>query len=534
MDMSAYDMSMDAVDMSIDPSADMDEDHLEDAGEDLDASPDMEEEPACEVVQSAALTTHDSAAGDWALSLPAGLSSYTALVISSPAPRQAAAVFDDPMREVAGFILSEDAPGSLDARLGAHIEALRLLGITERIYTDAPMTTHDGFERVAVRYELDLPSSATPGARDDILFGLSARSRADVSNLPAPSGPEHGRFVVWLTVVQRSDRFVTLVAVAPDLAGRVPEDVRVMASSITDTTALGRSGARPGDTCVPLTIEPTPPSADVCWVLDQSGATSADLARLKQFAQGIHALLLQTSLDFRLGVTNMAVTFGGALRRTVGWHTDVRTFTDEIQYYAIDCFRNFPGMCSSASEGVYTAYAGLGRMLDPATPQAERVRPTAEVVTIFMSGTPPDSSRGGVWPGSVDPSAVLAFLSANTRAFALASTHDEEDCGAPGGAYEQIALLTGGMSWASCHAPIDEALPAMLETVAGRASRLVVPGKPISSSIRVQLDDGRWVPRSRTDGFDYFPLTRSIAFFGSYRANPSAASTATVHLLESP
>jgi hypothetical protein len=73
---------------------------------------------------------------------------------------------------------------------------------------------------------------------------------------------------------------------------------------------------------------------------------------------------------------------------------------------------------------------------------------------------------------------------------------------------------------------------AIIENTAGRASTFRLPSTPISASLRVYRateEDpkvGQWVPRSRVDGFDYFPQTNSVAFFGTYRPRASVQACA--------
>ena len=57
-------------------------------------------------------------------------------------------------------------------------------------------------------------------------------------------------------------------------------------------------------------------------------------------------------------------------------------------------------------------------------------------------------------------------------------------------------------------------IAATVATVAGAASEFTLGMNPIASTVQAQLD-GRGVPRSRANGFDYDPTAQSIVFRGS-------------------
>ncbi|MEM1350651.1 MAG: hypothetical protein AAGI01_18965, partial [Myxococcota bacterium] len=203
------------------------------------------------------------------------------------------------------------------------------------------------------------------------------------------------------------------------------------------------------------------------------------------------------------------------------------TFTDEIQYYVVDCTRNFSGNCSGGNEhGLYAAREGIKYMRGSVAPQAMRLRPNAQLATIFMSDEEPQSYQSGREPNgpSVGETQLRmdyqAFFSNNPLAFSVSG--ERRVCGSGGQGYADIALVTGGASASLCATDLKATIVQIINIVAGRASVFRLPQTPISSTLRVYVADdnginGQWVPRSRTNGFDYFPQTNSIAFFGTFR-----------------
>ena len=105
-------------------------------------------------------------------------------------------------------------------------------------------------------------------------------------------------------------------------------------------------------------------------------------------------------------------------------------------------------------------------------------------------------------------------------------TADGNGCGlSDGEGYRAMARITGGMDISLCQQS-DAVLQEVATEATGAASRYRLRSPPISSTIRVQIA-GVDLPRSRTDGYEYFPEFQSIAFFGTSR--PTATDAVLVH-----
>jgi hypothetical protein len=63
-------------------------------------------------------------------------------------------------------------------------------------------------------------------------------------------------------------------------------------------------------------------------------------------------------------------------------------------------------------------------------------------------------------------------------------------------------------------AEVSAAMSRIVDAVAGATSQFRLERSPITSTIKVRVH-GMDIPRSRSNGFDYDPASRSIVFFGS-------------------
>jgi hypothetical protein len=88
---------------------------------------------------------------------------------------------------------------------------------------------------------------------------------------------------------------------------------------------------------------------------------------------------------------------------------------------------------------------------------------------------------------------------------------------ANGGAYiplRQLSAMTPAATRMAFEADVDAAMSRIVDTIAGAASQFRLNRSPITSTIKVRVR-GMDVPRSRAEGFDYDPASRSIIFFGA-------------------
>ncbi len=479
---------------------------------------------ACNNPASEPVSYFTSAKGDWKLGLSPAFGNYTELTITTATPmdKLAAAVYDEPSTEVAGWTLtntptaSQQTPVDVLVSLRSRVSAV---GNIIQDTTGGEFDTHDFNQAARGAYLVNTSAKTPRQVRDDLLLGVAPFSAPDVTGLPVTSGNTYNQFRIFLSVIYREsrtngDRLVISAAVAPAEKFEIREKVRFRMDDLTNTTAVAQSGDDQDVTCWAFQNTAGQPQVDFYWVLDQSGSMNDDFQRVQNVAAQFFSELANTDLDYRLGVANMDEQSDGRLRFPPGWHTDQTTFVDEIDEYVIDCQGCGPS-AGGAEWGLQSAMNGITWMRSSASPQTVRIRPDAQLITIFMS----DEEAQSIQNNPINSSAGQALMSMynsffgdNTIAFAITESS--------GAAYREVALNSEG-SFASLTAnDISETISDIIVAASAAASRNTLPTTPISSSLRV-FKNGEWVPRSRVNGFDYFSNQNSIAFFGSYRPVPA-------------
>ena len=410
--------------------------------------------------------------------------------------------------------------------------------------------THDGYAAAPGVYRARASEArSAKRVRDDLLFALAPFGPTEVAGLPAAAGNAHGEFFIQATVIERPDRFVTLVALAPDGLRESEGTVRFRLADLTNTTNVARAQDDSRLRCHPFPSDTGAAAADFYWVLDQSTSMRKYYDEVGAFAADFYAKLENTSLDFRLGVTPMDANaaYSGKLRvppEGPGWISPetaspaggAADFIGEIEEYVEGCGSLTPRCSPAIEHGLYAASVGIERMSSSTAPANEEFRSGAQLATITISDaedysyhSPSSEPRrlGG------DKQAVLDFY---TGFFArnplLFSIYNPVDAPCPEAesssvAYQAAALASGGAAASLCEG-LEETIDTIIDITAGRASRHVLPQTPISSTLRVYqtINEGKdrlWVPRSRTDGFDFFPQSNAVAFYGRL---PTAAGLA--------
>jgi hypothetical protein len=389
------------------------------------------------------------------------------------------------------------------------------VGTIQQDNTSGEFDTHD-FNKAAVSKFLIRTSSARTAraVRDSLLFGIAPFSSADVTGLPNAAGNNYQDFRIYLSVTYRRDavngnRILIATAVAPSTKFDTRDKVKFRMDDLTNTTNVSQAGDGERVRCTTFRAGEGNPEADFYWVLDQSGSMYDDYTRVKAVANQFYQSLQNTSLDYRLAVANMDIAYAGRPRANAGWFTDLPTFIAEIvniENGNYDCCDEY---------GLESAKQGITWMRSSSAPQALRIRPNAQLITIFMSDEEAQTIQNNSLTSTAGQQKMAdfkVFFAANSIAFSIVNNQGE--------AYRQVALATGGSFADLDAADISETIEDIIYAATGLASAYVLPETPISSSLRV-YKNSEWVPRSRENGFDYFASTNSIAFFGTYRPVPA-------------
>jgi hypothetical protein len=507
---------------------------------------------ACDTPRAENVRFYEGNTGNWRLALPTSFENYrdsdsgsgpnNELTIDGVSPPVASAVYGDPANEVAGFLLStspESGQPRPDDVLQQRVQSrvLPSLGEVEEPSTTGNFDTHDNYRAAVGEYRLQLDRATSARTiRDDLLFALAEGDfeRHDLRGLPHASGATYETFHVSVSVVyrrytSRSDQSVLSVAVAPAIRYDNRDETKARLDDLTNTTNLAESIDTHVTRCTTFQTTGEVPKAEFYWVLDQSGSMNQDNQEIANFSRQFEQRVGNTALRYRLGVTNMDPRNEGRLDTNVAWHQRGSMFRSQIQERVVDCStsgRSTVGSwrCSSGGGGsgnpeemgLRVAREGIAYMrgLQRQQPRPfEAFRSKSNVITIFMSDEEAGTLRANPGRRQQLLNGYLNFFKGRTTAFAIVTNGD--DCnGDDAAGYREVALGTRGKAASLCQGDVQETIREIIFSATGIASTYILPQEPISSSLRVYLDD-QWVPRSRTSGFAYFAERNSIAFFGN-------------------
>ncbi|MEZ4462117.1 MAG: hypothetical protein R3E66_20830 [bacterium] len=486
---------------------------------------------ACDNPEGEPIDYYTSPSGDWIIGLPPAFSNHVELTIATAtsANKYAGSVFDDPANEVTALLFSRaPAAGQQNAQdvLASLRSRVAQVGTINQDNTGADFPTHDYFTAAVSKFLIQTSTQQSARAvRDNLLLKLSGVASADITGLPVAAGNTYNRFRVFISVTYRKDavngdRILIAAAVAPADKYDTREKVKFRMDDLTNTTNVSRAQDTTRARCNAFRAGEGNPEADFYWVLDQSGSMFDDYVRVKNVANLFFNELENTALDYRIGVTNMDEQIDGRLRSPPGWHTDRVTFINEIDVYVEDCVGCGP-TAGGSEWGLSSAQEGIQWMRSSAAPQVVRIRPDAQLITIFMSDEEDQTIQNSPLSTSAGQQALAGFkqfFEANTIAFSIVGTSSFPS--SDGEAYRQVAIASGGGFADLLAQDISETIQDIIYAATGLASNYQLPEVPISSTLRV-YKNAEWVPRSRENGFDYFASTNSIAFFGSYRPEPA-------------
>jgi hypothetical protein len=480
---------------------------------------------------------YESDKANYKIGLPPGFSNYEQLTLGNDAPI-AAGVYGDSLTSVYGFIVSKNAEGGRTApdqslRDTVRPEVIEIAGNDQDnlIFgtNGGAFTTHDGKRAAIGRYLIETPTDkSTAKVREELLLGLDAFGKTDLvggSSLPSTAGQAHGTFRIFVSVVFRANtsgpsQALVSAAVTPASVYDSRNQVRFQMDDLTNTTNISEEvdGTLVG--CETFLPSSDIPKANFYWVLDQSTSMDPDNATVASFGQSFVNQVQNTQLDYSLGVTNMDPGNNGRLYNP--WTTNAQQFSSDIQNGVISCTG---WSCDCCDEyGLEVAMKGI-RYMRGLTPQSpppvEKIPSDASLITIFMTDEPANSVQDGV-----SEQTYLDFYTGpgDTTVFSITGT---QDCGADGPAYQNVALATGGKFASVCSGDLTGILSDIIFAATGESTEYQLSETPVSASLSVfQESDqdpttSQFVPRNREDGFEYFAQDNSVAFFGSYRPEPS-------------
>ena len=470
--------------------------------------------------------------------------------IAVPAPLDSAYTFDMNSVElqVAGFLASRpaDATSAVEESnaLIGRLQANPLVGTLVTRVSGTNTTSLDGFDTVlstTLQIQTSTNSDVT-GLRAAIMADLLDRPAGDVT-LPnlGWSGGTTNRFIMVFQTVYRAEDAQTLHMGA--IATLEMYDDRTIntglhVDDLSNGTGLSVSGNGEAIEC-DIFLADRQASADIIWIIDESGSVSDDRTRIATNASAFFAKAVSAGLDFRIGVTDMNNTGPGgepgifASRLSGGsgdrWllSTEAAEFADNIED------PSGPDASDGGSEhGLTQGRAAINRHLPRSDADAQMVRENVKLVLIYVTDEKADEvedagilSEGNYEPSSAEQAEIdtlLApyiadFTSNDAIAHLIAEPLPFDAVCSEGGAehaygYYELVNATGGQIGSICQDDMGPTLDAIIDSIIGEASPIVLSKWPISASIAVARD-AVVVPRSRNLGWDYRSAANSIIFY---------------------
>jgi hypothetical protein len=461
-----------------------------------------------------------------------------------PLPVESATYIDlaDPSIEVAGFLVTRAAYGASaleEVNLAQIALAATAADITTRA-SGSTITSLDGFDTVvSSSFELrsPTPTDATE-LRDLVLPALLGRPAADVS-FPV-SGWQSGsdnRFILVMQTIYRPEAHQTVhvgaIARAFDYDDR-GRRTGLHADDLANGSGVTLSFNSEARECEDQVLD-RQAVADIIWIIDESGSTSDDRARISGNATAMFAKANDLGLDFRMAVTDMNdATLGTFATRDPDGSNERWILPGEADVFATAVGDPSGPLGSDASQehGLTQIRASLSAHLPRSDEDPLKFRAAAKIAYVIVTDekaeeieTPP-MRAGNKEPTAEEAAGILevvqpyaAELLAESAVVHLISEplpFDATACSGQGehayGYYELVAAV-GGQAGSICQLDLGATIDAMLDSIVGDASPLALEYVPISNSISVTRD-GEIIPRSRELGWDYRGGSNSIVFHG--------------------
>ncbi len=437
-------------------------------------------------------------------------------------------LFWDPTRKVAGFALKKlaaDVQATASAEETFGRAKFAALGAISNPLTQT-FTTWDGHPAVKATYQWAAAGDAKTLANDAVKAFIGSTAVGLWTGAAGATGP----YFLQVEYVRRS------AATGMVVAAFVPQSLydanaagEVFAvDDLANGSALGQYDATSAAQCNTFASGNNPP-VDFLWIVDNSGSMGAHQNAVKNAGDAMAALLQNSMSDWRMGLVTTSYYVASAT-------SEVRDFTTDPN--RIKCW--FDQACTGPGNWVTTSGSGNERgfqsarmALDPGGFFAGKVRPGAKLVLVVLTDTEEQSTGAGTT--AADYRAYFASLGAQVSgivclgpgicsATELVSTKYIDVVNGMGGILASIQDFDLNLNTLAT-------LDAIIRAAVGSASPYVLSKAPISASFRVALQGPTVgacggqpaagpvpsVPRSRQDGFDYYPPTNAVLFYGACR-----------------
>jgi hypothetical protein len=459
---------------------------------------------------------------------------------------RAALVLDDPATSSAGLVVAATATGDLRA------EATRIEGVVATALGATPVlvgrafTTHEMNPGVLSTYEFTRAGSAS-ALRDAAVMPLVGAA--------APAGTVVGSatgFLVDITTVRRTmgrsaGTTDVIVVVAPRALSEDRTRVTgIRGTDVSNATAVAEADRGLGFHCQQFRA-PAASTADFVWTVDVSPSMGPYQQAVGDTAARFFSDLGRAGLDFRVAVLQAQSTAFNFATPGLRWVSSAdpmgardlafRVTIDPYMMDATDRLAPYPNpgryTLDVNEEPIAAGVIAFSQLLEGARTGAMpdlRVRDLAQLVAFFVADEQGgnDDSRyfardparwGRTYPERL-ANAIEFYRSRRILTFGMVNDQGTV-CATPdvrdfrrclilgnGGAYIPIRGRTVDPG------TVTSAMLRILAAVVGSASPYRLERAPITSTLKVQVD-GRDVPRSRDNGFDYDPVANTVVFYGT-------------------
>lgn len=455
---------------------------------------------------------HTNLSGDWRLGLRPD-ANYSEISLAND-PDHRAATFENAGSTLHGFIVSSTAPGDIQfANPSSALQHVKdaILASGGSILEETAgqeLTTHDGFQASSARYKIEVAQAQRPGALRDAILA-SAPLTAGTYQGGNAGGLADTEFELRASVVQRPDRLIFTAALT---AASNYDSHRFELADMVNTTNVSAESNVEEAACSAVTTTQAPAKADFYFVLDQSGSMTDDYDKVIAASNAFFDTLETTGLDYRVALTDMDPANTGLPRG--GWMTDRADFIQGVDDLTLNGYQEY---------GLSNSIEGIQQMLAVDADASIAVRADAKLITIYMSDEE-DNDFQDAPLGDNRPllNQYISELKGQTTAFALVNIEPGNRF-TDGEAYREVALATGGTYTDLQLADFQQTIDEIINAAQGLSSVYELLEVPVSASLHV-TQGGAEVPRSRQDGYDYFPQSNTIAFYGSYAPQPGDPS----------
>jgi hypothetical protein len=467
---------------------------------------------------------------------------------------EGAGAFDltDADHETAGLLVIHPSSG-VDAMDDAQRVIQRLNGISgvtaTPLSSGTTILSHDDHDTVVNAVILVNTTGATTiGAlRNQIVVAVLGRTAGDFPSLSTLNQDTAGNAFIFSYMAQLREEGHTIVlgavALRTDYEGS--EHVGYHVDDMANGTALAEDSAGTETECEGYSMDRVP-TADIIWVVDDSGSMDDDQTRVASAASTFLQLANQSGLDWRMCVVDMTRNNSGACCTNTNASGDYWLGPGEAAEFQ-NCI-NDPAGAFPADGGSEYGFTQLEDAISTHLPRdandAHKIRPDARLVTIFVTDENSDDfvsdaacnmgdSSPETWNAACDQlvSQWAMYLEGqDARAHGVivpGATPDCSDLGEWCRDYEAVIMATGGVVGSICQMDLAATMNLIIQDIVGSASPVVLQHTPISVSLAVAKEDKTTtphttiaLPRSRVQGFDYRASANTLAFIGQDFSSP--------------